>query len=189
MSRLRDAIGERGQHQRHQLQPHRAAHRRRRRAKPTRRWPSRPCARIDNVQSVVNELTVGLPRSIGGRSNDASSTSKVKASFIDAKDLFANSLKVVTVARRRLPDGARDRARGRPRGRGRARRRAACRRWCGCSRSSPRRSSRSRRRRSLRARRRSAPTSGRLPAAQKRAADASARATLRSRLTAGFSRA
>ena len=53
-------------------------------------------SRIDNVQSVVNELTIGLPRSIGGRSNDALLTSKVKASFIDAKDLFSNSLKVVT---------------------------------------------------------------------------------------------
>ena len=53
-------------------------------------------SRIDNVQSVVNELSIGLPRSIGGRSNDALLTSKVKASFIDAKDLFSNSLKVVT---------------------------------------------------------------------------------------------
>ena len=53
-------------------------------------------SRIDNVQSVVNELTIGLPRSIGGRSNDALLTSKVKASFIDAKDLFSNALKVVT---------------------------------------------------------------------------------------------
>ena len=53
-------------------------------------------SRIDNVQSVVNELTIGLPRSIGGRSNDALLTSKVKASFIDAKDLFSNSLTVVT---------------------------------------------------------------------------------------------
>ena len=53
-------------------------------------------SRIDNVQSVVNELTIGLPRSIGGRSNDALLTSKVKASFIDAKDLHASAVKVVT---------------------------------------------------------------------------------------------
>jgi osmotically-inducible protein OsmY len=53
-------------------------------------------SRIDNVQSVVNELAIGLPRSITGRSSDALLTSKVKASFIDAKDLFSNSLKVVT---------------------------------------------------------------------------------------------
>jgi len=53
-------------------------------------------SRIDNVQSVVNELAIGLPRSITGRSSDALLTSKVKASFIDAKDLFSNSIKVVT---------------------------------------------------------------------------------------------
>ena len=53
-------------------------------------------SRIDNVQSVVNELAIGLPRSITGRSSDALLTSKVKASFIDAKDLFSNALKVVT---------------------------------------------------------------------------------------------
>jgi osmotically-inducible protein OsmY len=53
-------------------------------------------AKVDNVRSVVNELTVGLPRSITGRSSDALLTTKVKASFIDAKDLFSNALKVVT---------------------------------------------------------------------------------------------
>jgi osmotically-inducible protein OsmY len=53
-------------------------------------------SRIDNVQSVVNELSIGLPRSITSRSNDALLTTKVKASFIDAKDLFSNALKVVT---------------------------------------------------------------------------------------------
>ncbi|MEO7336788.1 MAG: BON domain-containing protein [Caldimonas sp.] len=53
-------------------------------------------ARVDNVQSVVDELALGIPRSITGRSNDALITAKVKASFVDAKDLFSNSLKVVT---------------------------------------------------------------------------------------------
>ena len=53
-------------------------------------------AKVDNVRSVVNELAVGLPRSITGRSSDALLTTKVKASFIDAKDLFSNALKVVT---------------------------------------------------------------------------------------------
>lgn len=53
-------------------------------------------ARIDNVQSVVNELVVGLARSVVSRSKDALLTSKVKASFIDTKDLFSNSIKVVT---------------------------------------------------------------------------------------------
>jgi osmotically-inducible protein OsmY len=53
-------------------------------------------ARIENVQSVVNELVVGLARSFVSRSRDGFITSKVKASFVDAKDLFANSIKVVT---------------------------------------------------------------------------------------------
>jgi osmotically-inducible protein OsmY len=53
-------------------------------------------SKIENVQSVVNEVIVGPPRSMSGRSNDALLTSKVKASFIDAKDLFSNALKVVT---------------------------------------------------------------------------------------------
>ena len=52
--------------------------------------------RVDNVKSVVNELSIGFARSVVSRSKDAFTTSKVKASFIDAKDLFANSIKVVT---------------------------------------------------------------------------------------------
>lgn len=53
-------------------------------------------SKIDNVQSVVNELVVGLPRSFSGVSNDTLLTSKVKASFIDAPELSSNALKVVT---------------------------------------------------------------------------------------------
>jgi osmotically-inducible protein OsmY len=53
-------------------------------------------ARIENVRSVVNELTVTMPSSIGNRSNDALITSKVKASMVDAKDVQANAYKVVT---------------------------------------------------------------------------------------------
>lgn len=53
-------------------------------------------SRVENVQSVVNELVVGLARPIASRARDAFLTSKVKASFIDAKDLFSNALKVVT---------------------------------------------------------------------------------------------
>jgi osmotically-inducible protein OsmY len=53
-------------------------------------------ARIDNVASVVNELSVGPPTTFGERSKDAFVTAKVKASIVDAKDLFANSIKVVT---------------------------------------------------------------------------------------------
>jgi osmotically-inducible protein OsmY len=53
-------------------------------------------ARIDNVSSVVNELSVGPANTFAERTKDAFITAKVKASIIDAKDLFANSIKVVT---------------------------------------------------------------------------------------------
>ena len=53
-------------------------------------------SRIENVRSVVNELVITLPSSIGNRSNDALITSKVKASMVDAKDIQANAYKVVT---------------------------------------------------------------------------------------------
>ena len=51
---------------------------------------------VENVQSVVNEIVVGMARSFISRSRDGLLTSKVKASFIDAKDVFSNSVKVVT---------------------------------------------------------------------------------------------
>ena len=53
-------------------------------------------SRIDNVESVVNELAILAPSSFTSRSNDAFITGKVSASFVDAKDLFSNSLKTVT---------------------------------------------------------------------------------------------
>jgi len=53
-------------------------------------------ARIDNVRSVVNELVLGMPTSIGNRSSDTLITSKVKASMVDAKDVQASAFKVVT---------------------------------------------------------------------------------------------
>jgi osmotically-inducible protein OsmY len=53
-------------------------------------------ARVDNVISVVNELTVGPLNTFSERSKDTYITAKVKASLVDAKDLFANSVKVVT---------------------------------------------------------------------------------------------
>jgi osmotically-inducible protein OsmY len=51
---------------------------------------------IENVRSIVNELAVMGSTSMTSRSNDTILTSKVKASFVDAKDLFANAIKVVT---------------------------------------------------------------------------------------------
>ena len=53
-------------------------------------------ARVDNVQSVVNELRVGPLHTFGERTKDLYITTKVKASLFDAKDVFANSIKVVT---------------------------------------------------------------------------------------------
>ena len=53
-------------------------------------------ARIDNVVSVVNELTVGPPNSFNEKTNAAFITTKVKASLVDAKDVFSNQIKVVT---------------------------------------------------------------------------------------------
>ncbi len=56
----------------------------------------REVAGLDGVNSVVNELQVGSVSNYTARSNDALLTGKVKASFVDAKDLYANSIKVVT---------------------------------------------------------------------------------------------
>jgi osmotically-inducible protein OsmY len=52
---------------------------------------------IDNVAKVQNELeTGGFTSSITSRGTDATITSKVKLSLIDAKDLQSNAIKVVT---------------------------------------------------------------------------------------------
>lgn len=49
-----------------------------------------------NVRSVVNELAVMESSTLSQRSEDAYITGKVKASLIDAKDLSASTIKVVT---------------------------------------------------------------------------------------------
>jgi osmotically-inducible protein OsmY len=53
-------------------------------------------SRVENVKSTVNELGVMGSSSLTARSNDSILTSKVKATFVDAKDLQANAVKVVT---------------------------------------------------------------------------------------------
>ncbi len=53
-------------------------------------------ARTENLRTVVNDLAVMAPSSIGGRSNDTLITSKVKASLVDAKDIISSAFKVVT---------------------------------------------------------------------------------------------
>ena len=52
--------------------------------------------RTENLRSVVNELAVMPPTSLGSRSGDSLLTSKVKASLVDAKDLISSAFKVVT---------------------------------------------------------------------------------------------
>ncbi|EGJ09682.1 MULTISPECIES: BON domain-containing protein [Rubrivivax] len=52
--------------------------------------------RVENVRSVTNELAVAGNSSLSSRSNDLVLTSKVKATFVDAKDLQAPSVKVIT---------------------------------------------------------------------------------------------
>lgn len=53
-------------------------------------------ARIDNVRSVVNELAAMESTTLSQRSNDSIVSAKVKASFVDAKDVQASAAKVVT---------------------------------------------------------------------------------------------
>jgi osmotically-inducible protein OsmY len=50
----------------------------------------------ENVRAVVNDLAVTLPSSLTQRSKDTIITGQVKASFLDAKDLQVNAIKVVT---------------------------------------------------------------------------------------------
>jgi len=52
--------------------------------------------RIENVKSVVNELSVMPMSNLSERSNDLLISAKVKASYVDSKDLFASAFKVVT---------------------------------------------------------------------------------------------
>ena len=53
-------------------------------------------SKVENVRSVVNELGVQENTTLSQRSSDSLVTGKVKASMVDAQDLFANSFKVVT---------------------------------------------------------------------------------------------
>jgi osmotically-inducible protein OsmY len=53
-------------------------------------------ARVENVRNVVNELAVADNLTMGPRSSDAVLSAKVKATFVDAKDVQANAFKVVS---------------------------------------------------------------------------------------------
>ena len=53
-------------------------------------------SRVENVRSIVNELAAAGNTTLVQRSSDVLVTGKVKASLVDAKDLYAGAFKVVT---------------------------------------------------------------------------------------------
>jgi len=52
-------------------------------------------ARVENVQSVINELAVMAESSFSSRTSDTVINGKIKASFVDARDMFSNAYKIV----------------------------------------------------------------------------------------------
>jgi len=56
----------------------------------------RVLSKVENVRTIVNETVIAGNSTFRQRSSDAYVTGKVKASMLDAKDLFANAFKVVT---------------------------------------------------------------------------------------------
>jgi osmotically-inducible protein OsmY len=50
----------------------------------------------ENVKEVVNDLAIGAASSVSQRTRDTVTTGQVKAAFVDAKDLQASAVKVVT---------------------------------------------------------------------------------------------
>jgi len=50
----------------------------------------------ENVREVINDLAIGAPSSLSQRTKDTVTTGQVKAAFVDAKDLQATAVKVVT---------------------------------------------------------------------------------------------
>lgn len=65
---------------------------------PIRREAEAIVGRIAQVRSVHNELQVAGPVSFGTQAADTSLTAQVKAGLVDASDLQANTIKVVTEA-------------------------------------------------------------------------------------------
>lgn len=53
-------------------------------------------ANIPNVRAIVNDVQVAGNTSLSVRSSDALLTTKVKATFVDAQDVYANAFKVTT---------------------------------------------------------------------------------------------
>jgi len=95
LNRLRDALGDRGHvnvtsYNRQLLVTGEVA------SDADRAAAEQVLARIENVRAIVNELGVMGSSSLTSRSNDAVLTSKIKATMIDSRDIFANAFKVVT---------------------------------------------------------------------------------------------
>ena len=61
-----------------------------------RKAAEQAAGRVENVRLVDNELAVAGNTAISARGSDSVITAKVKAGFIDAKDLQAQAIKVVT---------------------------------------------------------------------------------------------
>jgi osmotically-inducible protein OsmY len=53
-------------------------------------------SRVENLRSVLNEVAVMGSSSMTSRSSDTIISGRVKAAFVDAKDMHANAFKVVT---------------------------------------------------------------------------------------------
>ena len=62
----------------------------------TRTAVERDISAIQGVQGIINELVVTERSNYTSRGNDALLTGKVKASFVDTRDLSATAIKVVT---------------------------------------------------------------------------------------------
>lgn len=53
-------------------------------------------SQVDNVQGLVNELSITASPTLTQQANDTLTTGKVKAGLVDAKDLSASAFKVIT---------------------------------------------------------------------------------------------
>ncbi|MBX3585925.1 MAG: BON domain-containing protein [Ramlibacter sp.] len=94
-SRLRDALGERGHvnvtsYNRQVLLTGEVP------SEQAKQLVEQTVSRVENVRAIVNELGVMGNSTLGQRSSDVLVTGKVKASLVDARDLYANAFKVVT---------------------------------------------------------------------------------------------
>lgn len=65
-------------------------------SEPIKQQVEQVVSRVENVRAIVNELGVMGNTSLTQRSSDVLVTGKVRASLVDAKDLYAGAFKVVT---------------------------------------------------------------------------------------------